>query len=356
MRHANSPAGPPGRTTIRASALTPLYEYLVASPIDESGLLAEQNLRVADLADPYSVVALSQYVALFEASAAALDDASLGLRIGMKARPADMGPMGVLFSLSPTLRVGMQRLAAYVMALQGGTQSSLFEADDELVWTYRPSDPALWPRRQDAEYTLAAVCQLIRSSFASDWRPVEVHFEHGEEADPALLQRFFRAPVLYRQPCNRLILRRSDALRVYRAEDKGLVTILEHHIGDLIRQSTASLSVTESVRNMIGAFLGKKPISVATLAAEMGMSPRSFQRHLAEAGTSLRVLLREHREALAVTHLAETGAQVAQVADALGYADGTVFWRAYRSWTGQEPSALRKRGTGKSPSDTGPEG
>ncbi|RTR18616.1 AraC family transcriptional regulator [Azospirillum griseum] len=337
------PPPPPQRgAVIRASALAPLFEHLAQSGGDVAHFLTKHGLTRAILSDPYSVVPLAHYIRLFESAAHGLNEPNLGVRLGLKLRPADMGPMGVLFSLSPTLKVGFERLSRNVKALQGGTQSSLFEMGEDLVWSYRITDLTLWPRRQDAEFTMVSNCQLVRSCFASDWRPVEVHFEHGEEGDTSLLQRVFRAPVLFRQSGNRFVMRRTDSERVFRTEDRGLTTILEHHIADLIGEANEDDTITDRVRALIGLYLGQKPVTLPVLARDLRMSPRNLQRRLTEEGTSLRELLAHHRQQMAKVYLSQKGARVTDVANALGYADETAFWRAFRNWTGEEPSAFRR--------------
>lgn len=339
---------------IRASALTPLFEHLAQSEGDVADFLSRHGLARTILSDPYSVLPLAHYVRLFEKAAQELNEPNLGVRLGLKIRPADMGPMGVLFSLSPTVKVGFDRLSSNVKALQGGTQSSLFEVGEDLIWSYRISDLSLWPRRQDAEYTMVSNCQLVRSCFAADWRPVEVHFEHGEEADPALLQRIFRAPVLFRQSGNRFIMRRDDSDRVFRTENRGLTNILEHHIADLIGEANDDDTITDQVRALIGLYLGQRPVTLPVLARDLRMSPRNLQRRLTEEGASLRDLLAQHRQQMAKVYLSQKGARVSEVARALGYADETAFWRAFRNWTGEEPSAFRRNASlaGERPAPT----
>ncbi|MFN3273599.1 MAG: AraC family transcriptional regulator [Paracoccus sp. (in: a-proteobacteria)] len=308
--------------------------------------LGRYGLMAADLSDPYALLPLARYVATFEDLARHLNLPDLGLRVGTNIRAADLGPMGVLFSLSPTLRKGFTRLSAHVRALQGGTQSSVFEVGSDLVWTYRIADLSIWPRRQDAEYTLAAVCQLVRSGFSPGWTPQEIHLEHAEAGHRPLLSRVFRAPVLFGQSANRIVLDAASADRIHRSEDTGLTRILERHIADLTRNAPRPEGVVGQVRQLIGPMLGQRPVTLTALAQELRMSPRSLQRHLAGQGTSLRALLRAHREELAGIQMREGGQRVADIASALGYADGTVLRRAMRSWTAEDgtvpPHTLRR--------------
>lgn len=292
--------------------------------------------------DPYALIPLAQYVEHFERAAAVLANPNLGLQVAMRLRPADLGPVGVLFSISPSIRTGLARLAEDGAILQDGTHCSLFEVGGDLVWTYRLSDSTIWPRRQDAEFSLAAVCQLIRQSFSPTWHPIEVHLEHGEVKEPSMLQKLFRAPVLFHQSANRLIMSRDEAMIRHRPEDAGLVAILARHIADLGAQHRHAPTLVDRVRRIVSLTLGQRPVTLDSVAAELRMSARSLQRYLSEEGTSLRALVQEHRVETAQMLLERTDMPLSQVALTLGYADGTVFWRAYRSWTGQEPSAIRR--------------
>lgn len=128
-------------------------------------------------------------------------------------------------------------------------------------------------------------------------------------------------------------MNKAEADRVHRAEDKSLIEILERHIGDLVNEPAAGDILKEKVQALISIYLGRKPVTVATLAAELKMSPRSLQRRLSEEGVSLRDLVRQHRQTLAAHYLGDRhAAPMSEIARVLGYADNTVLWRALRSW------------------------
>lgn len=327
---------------IRAATLTPLLDFLAASAGNTDEILGGLGIALPPLTDPYAQMPLAHYVELLEKVARATGNPNLGLRMATRLRPADLGPMGVLFSLSTSIEDGLKRLADHGITFQDGTHSSLLAQEDDLVWTYRVADAAIWPRRQDAEFSLATICQLVRQSFSPGWCPLEIHLEHGPPADTSLHQKVFRAPILFHQSANRLILSREEAQRRHRNEDGGLARILEHHIADLHAQHRKPTRLSDQTRRLIALGLGQRPITLATVAAEFGMSPRSLQRGLAQEGTTLRNLVQDHRMELAQHLLTNSSMRLSEVAAALGYADSTVFWRAWRSWTGSHPSAHRR--------------
>lgn len=327
---------------LRATAARPLVAFIADSIDAPAEIMGRIGIDPNIAADPYALIPLAQYVDVFERAAAVLGNPNLGLQVAMRLRPADLGPVGVLFSLSSSIRAGLARLADDGAILQDGTHSSLFEVGGDLVWTYRLADSTIWPRRQDAEFSLGSVCQLVRQSFAPGWAPIEVHLEHGELPEGSLLQKLLRAPVLYHQSANRLIMARDTAMTKHREEDVGLVAILERHIADLGQQLNLELTLVDRVRRIISLTLGQRPVTLDNVAADLRMSARSLQRYLSDQGTSLRALVQAHRIETARMLLETTDMPLSQIALNLGYSDGTVFWRAFRNWTGQEPSASRR--------------
>lgn len=321
----------PAIASIRASVLTPLVQQIDRRSGKTDLLLAAHGILRSQLDDPYAMVPMARYVAIFEDAALITNDPTLGARMGTLFKPSDIGPIGILFSISPTIRAGFERLAKYVNTVQSATSSGVFEEDGNLVWSYRLEDAGMWPRRQDSEFSVAASCQLVRSCFAKSWRPIEVHFEHVAPRDRSMLERLIRAPLRFGESANRIIVSGADAARVYRHEDAGLAAVLERHVSELAGKTITPDTVTEKVRSLVGIYLGHKPITLPAIAAELKISVRTLQRRLADEDTCLRDLVRSYRQTIASTQLA-AHMQKSRIAEVLGYADSTVLWRAQRGW------------------------
>jgi AraC-like DNA-binding protein len=337
-----------GTATIRASILTPIVRELDLLADDVDALLARHGLFRAQLRDPYAAVSLHRYVAFLEAAASRVGDPGFGMRVGTLLRPPDLGPAGLLFATAPTMRKGLQRFGRYLATIQGATQADLRGAGDAEGWVYRIEDATIWPRAQDCELTLSTMCSLIRARLGQRWAPVEVHFEHGGvRRDPAL-RDVFRAPVRFNQPMTQLLIPTADLDRPLRTEDADVAPALERHAQDLLARDMharggSAGSVTERVDRLVGAQIGMERITVASVARDLGLSARSLQRRLAEEGTTLRDLVQAHRRLMAESRLTSGQASHALIAHALGYSDSTVFWRAFKRWSGASPTDYRGR-------------
>jgi AraC-like DNA-binding protein len=110
-----------------------------------------------------------------------------------------------------------------------------------------------------------------------------------------------------------------------------------------IMPSEIAFDWTSRVLALIAARLGHRSIGLDDIAIDLSIAPRSLQRRLAEEGTSLRQILSDHRKQVAELHLRAGEPHLGKLAVALGYADGTTFWRAHRGWKGVPPSAARSR-------------
>ena len=87
--------------------------------------------------------------------------------------------------------------------------------------------------------------------------------------------------------------------------------------------------------------VGHPPIAQAAKAS--GLSPRTLQRRLSDVGLSYKQLLDEARMETALHLLEQTEASMAKIGLALGYANPANFTRAFERWTGETPSAVRRR-------------
>lgn len=331
----------PGASMIRVSSLGPILRVLDQRARRADRLLSRNMLTRSMISDPYAEIPLRRYVAFLEGAAEACNDAFLCARVGTGFRPADLGPVGLVFGGSATLRRGLERLASMLNAWQDGTMIQVEAQAEHLVWTYRLEDPSLWPRRQDSEYTLAATIALARDAFGAAGRPVEVHVEHAEPGSTSDLDRLLGVHAQFGQMANRLFFDLAAAEKVLRAEDADLLTILSRHLEDLSHRPEGG-DMMQRVRSLVQLHLGQRPVTLTLIASELSLSPRTLQRQLAAQEASLRALVLEARLELGSIQLRDGRASNAEIARRLGYADSTAFWRAFKKGTGAAPSKQRR--------------
>ncbi|WP_244438227.1 helix-turn-helix domain-containing protein [Afipia birgiae] len=100
-----------------------------------------------------------------------------------------------------------------------------------------------------------------------------------------------------------------------------------------------------SVRAAIAASLHYGDAALQRAALQLGMSPRSLQRHLAWMGASYSDMVAEVRLDTACHLLLESNKRISEIALRLGYAGTSSFSRAFMRLTKMPPVIYRRKRT-----------
>jgi len=329
-------------STIRAFFLAPLVRELGRHGIEIDGFLRQYGLSAAQLTSLYERVPLRHFVAIAEDLAQRLNRPFLGLELGERTSLADLGPFYAMFILARDLNGALSGLARYQSAWQTNTLLEIVHGKETSACRYLIQDPAIWPRRQDAEYALASMTALIRQLTSSRWHPAAVEFEHDIARRATVLRQFFKAPVSGNRPANLLLISRRDMEQPLRwrsdPHEGDVVPILERHLRELLGPpAEAPQTYAARVGDLVARRVGRAAVTIDVIAAEMSMSVRSLRRHLTEEGSSFRQILRMHRRTMMESILRADDARLGDLAGRLSYSDGAVLSRAFKSWTGMSP-------------------
>jgi AraC-like DNA-binding protein len=151
---------------------------------------------------------------------------------------------------------------------------------------------------------------------------------------------FFGAPRLEAQIDATLLdlpVRRDEAdLAAFLEGGPGRITMLYRRDRELARR----------VRALLAAAL-PRAVGLEEAAGELHLSPRTLHRRLQDEGASFRAIKDALRHEAALARLARPDGSVARVAAELGYSEPSAFFRAFQGWTGEAPSAWRRRVLGR---------
>ncbi len=128
-----------------------------------------------------------------------------------------------------------------------------------------------------------------------------------------------------------------------RRDERAMNTMLDHALPLTVRPYRRDRLLVQRVRELLRA----RPQALhnaAELAAALNLSTRTLHRQLHDEGATLQALKDEVRRSIAIELLARTQRPIKQIAAAAGFANEKSFARAFRLWTGQAPSALRRGG------------
>lgn len=293
------------------------------------------------LSDPTVLVTCAQFVELLEVAAQKSGDECLGLHMGERQHPEDLGVLGYAIENAATLVTLIQSFVRYFSAYGQGVETALEIDDRTATLSYRVADPGIIQRRQDAELTFSFVYLLIKQRFDAVWQAQEVHFEHEEPKDISEHERIFDARILFGQPKNALVFDKKFLSLEQHSADPRLFPVLEEHLEKVLLKRAEETELVAKVGRVIAASLSTQVPSLSELADELAMPSWTLQRRLRDKGYGYNDLVTDIRLKMAKAYLKESNMTLAEIGFLLGYAEASSFSRAFRRQTGITPLEYR---------------
>jgi AraC-like DNA-binding protein len=243
---------------------------------------------------------------------------------------------------SPTIAVALENTARYLRLYNEAATVAFVRSETRGYLHHQLHDVPRHDRRHQHEYGLTVGVATIRLMAGSDWRPLEVHFEHEPPARTHEHTRVFGAPVLFRCEGNALVMEGEFCDRHVPASDRRLYPILEQYLERQFETSPADDRFAATIRSAIENAMRDGEPRVGRVASAVGVSVRTLERRLAESGLHYKTLVDDIRRRLALRYLRDHTQTLSEVAYLLGYSELSAFTRAFKRWTGVTPSAHRR--------------
>lgn len=330
-----------------ASVVHGLDDYLLANGADPREALRRARLEPRDVSDPERRAPLINYLELLEICADMLGDPQFGLKFGAQYEPRHTGVVGNVALASRTLGEALETVARYLPVM---VDSAVFgmEVTDGVAFAYSYYlDPMLRSYRQKNDWAVAFLCNLIRRGLADPgWHPIEALFPHLPEESPGarrVRSQFVGGVVRVGHPWAGVRFDPAILDRPMADADAGIERLMRHY-GDLrLSALPRRQSEIEPLRREIARLLVKgHQDGIDELARSTGMSVRTLQRRLKDAGFSYSDLLNDVRKTLALNLLENDTLALGEIAFSLGYSDVSAFNHAFRRWVGQSPGDYRR--------------
>lgn len=344
MTHALAQSSLPGahpHQGVLSAAASGLDAFITEHGGDLDRVLGRAGVDPEQLVHPTMSLALPNYCQVLEEAARQTGCEHFGLRYGEQFKPQALGLLGYVGLCSPTLEAALANFAAAFPFHQHDTLIQLVDAGDCYRFDYRITHAAIHERRHDAELTMGMAMNLVRHVLGPGWAPRRVLLEHSRWDNGEQHRVVFGADVAFDQPCNALVIPKSDlAGRVMPGSDPVLLMLVR----DAIRQLSGLPSndgLPTQVETEIAAQLPGGEPCLEAVALAVGLAPTTLQRRLRDHQCSFTELVERVRRQLAQRYLREGLTSVTRLAALLGYSETSAFSRAFRRWHGVSPRQWR---------------
>jgi len=287
---------------------------------------------------------------LWRAAVQATGDAGFGLKAGASVGPASFNVVSYLLQSAPTLRAALALVQQYQSLISDGGRFQTIAGEGACWVIYHPRQGSLAFSPHQIEAVLAAVVVFARwiTGRGPALVPLAVQFNQPQIGPLAGYRTVFGGPVQFEQAFSGLLWDNA-VLDAPLPQADAQLAAAHHRLASARLDALAPPQALEQVlAQALQRWLQQQlheggAVPTRAQAAQMlGLGERTLARQLQAQATSFSQQLDAAREQLALQALREAGARAIDVSAALGYADPSVFLRAFRRWTGTTPGRWQR--------------
>jgi AraC-like DNA-binding protein len=124
------------------------------------------------------------------------------------------------------------------------------------------------------------------------------------------------------------------------APNRYVFGILSEKANALLQDLELATTTRGHVERLLSRAIHTGEIAAARIAEQMGFSRKTLYRRLKAEGVTFEEVLDDLRRRLAVSYLADKKVSVAETAYLVGFSEPAAFSRAFKRWTGKNPSSI----------------
>jgi AraC-like DNA-binding protein len=324
----------------RASALAGFHSFASSQGLQPANLLREAELPGNVLDNPEGLIPYQRYGRLLELAAEQSGNPTFGLQFGLHQGVGVFGSLLYLVRNASNVGAALAELSLYFHVHNNVADVFIQRQDERALLCYNSLSADLPGLRQVSELALGVGHQLMRTLLGSRWQPEAVLFQHAPQASTSHYRRLLGVAPRFNSPHCAWMFSATLLDTPLSDADAELHRLMQQHLSSLGRLQSGELP--DYVQRLLRNFLPSGRVTIDYVADFMQLSSRSLQRHLAEAGTSFQQLLDQTRQSMTVHYLKESGINLGQLSELLGYSDQSAFSRAFQRWYGMSPSQWNK--------------
>lgn len=284
--------------------------------------------------DPLHPVDLDVFLDVYGDIVRRLDDPSWPVRLASRLEPDDYSVVGFSIMTAASGHEALERALTYQRLYCPASSWEIERIPNavRLIW-HRAGPPTLGHRTAN-EGVLAEFVQTGRKMFG-DLRLIEVTFRHRAPCDISAHEAHFGCPIRFNAPRDTVVMPDEGLDQAPASANPAMAAWFAHQLDQRVAAQQIDIAARAEKRMLVRLPSGTP--SLADIAGDLGMSPRTLRRRLADAGTRFNDVLDGLRQREAQHLLCNTRSSVGEVAWALGFSDASAFSRACQRWFGCSP-------------------
>jgi AraC-like DNA-binding protein len=321
-----------------------MLEGMSARGLERDLLIADAGLDRVELERKDGELPAEAFERLWVSAQARAGRETLALEVGLSVPYGAFGALDFLAGTSDTVVASLRSLASYFAT---ASRSFRLEIDEtpECARVRIVGDPGAGTVVVSDLFTLGVLLGRFRA-LTDGALHASLDVCAPTPADVEAFRRVAGTPVHFERKVSAFeITGPSYAATRLRSADPRLHETLRELAGKL-DLGTAGTDLERALRARLRSALPQRRADAESMARALGVSERTLQRRLEEAGQTFSAVLEAFRHEEALRLLDDRRLSLAEIAARLGFSEQSSFNRAFKRWAGRSPAASRRKPSG----------
>lgn len=310
--------------------------------LEQAGFAASTYLRTrgfpVDREPGWARMPWAAVASMWKAAEKQTRDPNLGLNAAAKVSFAQPGFIAYAMLSGANLRETFGFLEEHQrLCIDGRILSIESRGRHDALCLHPLLDPT--PSKHHAEFLFLIFTRACRHILGQDFTPSAVQLRRTVSPRAKEFTQAFGCPIYWDQAQDEMRIDVDWMLRPSPYSHPETMQTLRQRATQFMQQYTAP-DWKARVKALVERMLPDGEASVQAVASNLGISPRTLQRRLADEGKTFDDIRDAARRARAMELVGKDRVPAASVANQLGFSDPRAFRRAFRRWTGTTPSEL----------------
>ncbi|MGY8821051.1 MAG: AraC family transcriptional regulator [Pseudomonadales bacterium] len=303
-------------------------------------LLRQLGLGAIDLTDSEARVDVADFSKLWRRLARQFDDEFFG----MDARRMRTGSFAFVCRAAmaqPTLDTALRVALDFFRLTFEGFRGELFRSESLAEITLSEPEDAP-PLRAFSYFTFWMLLHGLACWLVGRRIPllaVELRCEEPAYTDDYRVM--FSRNLRFARPSTRVIFAAEVLDLPVRRSEQELHGFLAHAPSNILVKYRDTTSLASRIKAQLRELPADQWPTSEALARTLCVSASTLRRRLAEAGQTYQAIKDQVRQEMATLWLADASITYAEIAERLGFADVSSFYKAFRKWSGTNPGQYR---------------
>jgi AraC-like DNA-binding protein len=327
--------------TVLSSAGRYLDDYLRSRGVEFAPIAQSFGFEIAKFQEDESRISLDVFSRILGVCALVLDDDCFGLGYSKFYKMGGMGPFGYGLASAPNFKYALKFLVKFISITVSVKYMFVSFEDDQnanIEWGY-PLEFA--DMEQANDFFAGMIFKNLVNCCKFDSISYSFLLKRKLPNDPDLYSNLLNSKVDLNHKKNQIKINCDNFNIENSNSDPVMHRMMLKKCEEILLHINQNRSLVSLVRKDVLEAMPLGNSLIQSVARERGMSERTLQRRLSDAGHSFQEILDAARIELSMQMLRETDLSISSISERLGYSSTAAYSRAAVRWHGNTPSRLR---------------